>query len=77
MRTELTYDPDVQALYLRFSTAEIEEPVELAKGVYLDVDAAGQAVGLEILNANERLLSSLPLTPETIELSRLFRDRAA
>lgn len=70
-------DPAARALYLQFTTAEIAETVELAKGVYLDVDAEGQAVGIEVLNASERLLASLPRTPEAIELSRLFPDRAA
>ncbi|MGN6033541.1 MAG: DUF2283 domain-containing protein, partial [Thermomicrobiales bacterium] len=35
--------------------AEIVETVELAKGVSMDVDGAGQVVGIEILNGLSRL----------------------
>lgn len=48
----VTYDPDVNALYIQLIDAEVLETVELAKGVYLDIDADGRAIGFEILNAD-------------------------
>ncbi len=75
MNTTLTYDPDVKALYIQLSAAEVLETVELAKGVYLDVDADGQAVGFEILNADAGLLASVPSLPDTADLTDLLATR--
>ncbi len=70
MNATLTYDPDVQALYIQLSDADVWETVELAKGVYLDIDADGQAVGFEILNADAGLLASIPALPDKANLER-------
>lgn len=43
----LTYDADVKALYIQITDADVLETVELAKGVYLDIDAEGRAVGCQ------------------------------
>jgi len=77
MNATLTYDPDVQALYIQLSDADVRETVELAKGVYLDIDADGQAVGFEILNADAGLLASIPALPDTADLAALLKPRAA
>lgn len=73
----LTYDPDVNALYIQLLETEIQETVELAKGVYLDVDAAGQVVGIEILNADASLLASIPALPDKAALRDLLNPHAA
>ena len=51
MNLMLTFDADVNALYVQFSERDVVETIQLAKGVMLDVDVDGEAVGLEILNA--------------------------
>jgi uncharacterized protein YuzE len=56
-----TYDPDVNALYLQCSEAEITEALERSDDVSIDVDADGQPVGLEVLNA-ARLFADRPPT---------------
>jgi uncharacterized protein YuzE len=53
----LTYDPDVHALYIQLSSADIVETVELSRTVYVDVDASGDPVGFEILNAEPSRLA--------------------
>lgn len=73
----VTYDPDVKALYLRFSDAEITETFELSDDVYIDVDADGQPVGFEVLNAAPRLLGSLPAPPDSVQLRELVQQGAA
>lgn len=73
----LTYDPDVNALYIQLADTEVLETVELAKGVYLDVDAEGQAVGFEILNADASLLASIPALPDKAALRDLLKSHAA
>lgn len=73
----VTYDPDVKALYLRFSEAEITETVELSADVYIDVDADGQPVGFEVLNATPRVIGSLPVPPASASLKSLLKPSAA
>ena len=49
------YDPEVDALYVRFAEAKIVESEEVRPGVVLDFDAEGRIVGMEILDASEHL----------------------
>lgn len=73
----VTYDPDIKALYIQLIEAEILETVELATGVYLDIDADGQAIGIEILNADASLLASIPALPDKAALRDLLKPHAA
>ncbi len=50
-----TYDSQVDVLRVLFSDARIEESDEDKPGVILDYDAAGNVVGLDILNASQRV----------------------
>jgi uncharacterized protein YuzE len=43
------YDPEADALYVRFTDAERARAVEVDEALYVDVDADGRAIGLEIL----------------------------
>ena len=54
MRT--SYDPQADAFYARFApeSAEIGETREVAPGVMVDLDPAGQLVGLEVLGVSLR-----------------------
>jgi uncharacterized protein YuzE len=52
---KVTYDSEVDVLRVLFSNAQIEESDEDKPGVILDYDAAGNVVGLEILNASKRV----------------------
>ena len=52
---KVTYDPEVDVLRVLFSAARIEESDEDKPGVILDYDAEGNVVGLEILNASQRV----------------------
>jgi uncharacterized protein YuzE len=49
------YDPDADALYVRFSKAEIVESEEVSNGVILDFDAEGRIVAIEVLDASKHL----------------------
>jgi len=73
----LTYDPKVRALYMKFSEAEVAETLELSSTVYVDVDVHGQPVGLEVLNADSSLTTSLPAVPGSTELRTLLGRNAA
>jgi len=52
---KVTYDPEVDVLRILFSSAPIEESDEDKPGVILDYDKDGNVVGLEVLNASERI----------------------
>ena len=49
------YDPYADALYVRFSEAEIIESEEVSNGVILDFDAEGRIVAIEVLDASKHL----------------------
>jgi uncharacterized protein YuzE len=52
---KVTYDSEVDVLRVLFSDARIKESDEDKPGVILDYDDAGNVVGLEILNASQRV----------------------
>jgi uncharacterized protein YuzE len=51
---KVTYDPDVDVLYILLRDAPIEESDEDKPGVVLDYDKEGHIVGIEILDASKR-----------------------
>ena len=51
----IRYDPSVDALYIRLREGEIKESDEISEGIILDYDAAGKAMGIEILDASSVL----------------------
>ncbi len=50
---KLRYDPESGALYMRVREGAIEETVQHADGVYLDIDAEGRVLGAEFLTLKE------------------------
>ena len=52
--TDMTYDPDADAVYIYLGRGEIERQEEAGPFVY-DVDAEGRVIGLEILSASKVL----------------------
>ncbi len=70
MRT--TYDPDAEVLYMELRSATPDDSMDLEAGVTADPDADGHVIGIEFLDARERLgsdalmtvaLEQLPLAP--------------
>jgi uncharacterized protein YuzE len=51
----LKVDKESDALYLRLDEAAVVESEEVQPGVVLDYDAAGNVVGVEILNLSKRV----------------------
>jgi len=51
----LKVDKESDALYLRLDEAAVEESEEVQPGIVLDYDAAGNVIGVEILNLSKRV----------------------
>ncbi len=51
-----SYDPEADAFYARFAPegTAIANATEVAPGVMIDLDAAGQMVGIEVLSIRVR-----------------------
>jgi uncharacterized protein YuzE len=58
-----TYDPEADALYVRFADAAVVESEEVADGVVLDFDAEGRIVAFELLDARRHLAAGAKLPP--------------
>jgi uncharacterized protein YuzE len=52
---KVTYDPEVDALYILFRDVPVEESAEDKPGVVLDYDKDGNIIGIEILDASKRM----------------------
>jgi len=50
---KINYDPEADALYIKFSEANVEESDEIAAGMIVDYDNKGNPVGIEILDASK------------------------
>ena len=59
---KIEYDREADALYVTFRSVEVDHSTELEDGVVVDFDAESHIVGVEVLDASQRL------SPE--ELSR-------
>lgn len=61
---KIDYDQASDILSMLFSASPVEESDEVKPGVILDYDAAGNVVGIEILDASHRMEN-----PAAVELS--------
>jgi uncharacterized protein YuzE len=52
---KIEYSKDVDALYIKLREAKITDSIDIEEGVTVDIDEKGHIVGLEILDASERL----------------------
>ena len=52
---KVTYDPEVDVLRILFTSAAIEESDEEKSGIILDYDSDGNIVGMEVLDASQKI----------------------
>ena len=55
------YDAEADALYVRFSEANVVESEEVSDGVVLDFDGEGRIVAIEVLDASKHLAAGTRL----------------
>jgi len=51
----IKFDKEADAIYLRFSDAEISESDEDKPGIVIDYDKKGNLVGIEVLEASKKI----------------------
>jgi uncharacterized protein YuzE len=52
---KIEYSKSIDALYIKLKTAKIVDSRDIEEGVTVDLDENGHIVGLEILDASEKL----------------------
>ncbi|MEO6924116.1 MAG: DUF2283 domain-containing protein [Bryocella sp.] len=68
---KLNYYPDTDSLYIDLSELESVESREVADGVVIDYDAAGNVVGIDIDHASDKVqLGRLVLNGLNTEIER-------
>jgi len=63
---KITYDPEADALHIRFKEVPVEESEEDRPGLIFDCDAEGNVVGVEILNARRHVDNPFSLNYEML-----------
>jgi len=67
---KITYDKEVDAVYIQLSVGQPEGVIEVADGINIDVSSDGKIVGIELLNATEKVslesLLSYEISAETL-----------
>ena len=61
---KITYDKEVDAVYIGLSRLKPEGVIELADGINIDVTSDGTIVGIELLDASQKLSLDSLLTYE-------------
>jgi len=61
---KVSYDKDVDAVYLELLKQKPEGVIEVSEGINIDVTADGKIVGIELLDASRRLSVESLLTYE-------------
>jgi len=69
---KIEYSKNIDALYIRLRDAGIADSIDIEEGVTADLDEQGHIVGLEILDASEKLNVS-ELVNITIENIPMYR----
>ncbi len=70
---KIEYSKNVDALYVKFREVKIADSMDIEEGVTVDLDENGHIVGIEILDASEKLeLSELVnISIENLPLERI------
>ena len=70
---QIDYDPQSDAIYIRLREGEVDDTLETAKYVYVDVDKDGIPLGVELLFAGH-LLPKENLTSVTFNFDNLVEN---
>jgi uncharacterized protein YuzE len=70
---KIEYSKSVDALYIRLREAKIADSRDIEEGVTVDIDEKGHIVGIEILDASEKMNISdmVNISIENLPLERV------
>ncbi len=52
---KVSYDKEVDALYIEISTEKLDAVVEIEEGMNIDVSSNGTIVGIELIDASKKI----------------------
>ncbi len=52
---KIEYSKEVDALYIKFRDAKIVDSEDIEEGITVDLDEQGRIVGIEVLDASEKI----------------------
>jgi len=52
---KVRYDKEIDAMFIRFQEGEYEGSKEIGDGIVIDLDKEGKVLGIEILDASEKI----------------------
>ena len=61
---KIKYDKEVDILYIQFSDSKIEDTDEERPGIIIDYDNLGNIIGIEVLNASQKMPQPMKLEYE-------------
>jgi uncharacterized protein YuzE len=61
---KVNYDKEVDAVYIELSKAKPDGVIEVAEGINIDVTSDGKIVGIELLDATQKVSLDTLLTYE-------------
>ena len=61
---KVSYDPEVYAVYLELLKGEPDGVIEVAEGIHIDVAKDGKILGIELLDASNKVSLGSLLTYE-------------
>lgn len=65
---KIEYDTQADAMYIQLREGEVDDTLEINPHLFVDVDTAGEPLGLEIL-FTRRTLQQVDLTSLTVNIS--------
>ncbi|MBI5328927.1 MAG: DUF2283 domain-containing protein [Deltaproteobacteria bacterium] len=70
---KIEYDKEADALYIQLREAYVDDNIDIEEGVTVDLDDKGHIVGIEILDASEKLKPSelLNISIENLPLEKI------
>ena len=69
---EINYDTEADAIYIQLRLGEVDDTLQAGKYIFVDVDANGVPLGLEILFAS-RILTNEGSTSFTVKVDQISR----
>jgi uncharacterized protein YuzE len=61
---KISYDKEVDAIYLKLADSKPDGVIEVAEGINIDVTVDGKIVGIELLDATKKITIDSLLTYE-------------